>query len=147
MCLACCATHHLTAHLETPQEPVPTVQVNLGDIPGRLVDLGRPPLPSSAKALAAAELSRQEPPQSPKDSTIMEHRLAGDLALGKLNKSMRKSMARSRRRSEGSAKSRKSMANSDLQVSACCSRQTQRKIRCCDQMKSSAFADHLPAEY
>lgn len=102
------------------QEPVATVQVNLGDIPGRLVDLGRPPLPAGAKALAAAAAaaSRQEPPPSPKDSTVMEHRVAGDLVLGKLNKSMKKSMARakSRRKSDGSVKSRKSMANSDLQV-------------------------------
>lgn len=48
----------------------------------------------------------------------MEHGVAGDLMLGKMNKSMKKSMARmkSRRKSDGSAKSRKSMANSDLQV-------------------------------
>jgi len=85
------------------------------------VDLGRPPLPAGAKA-AAAQLSRQEPPQSPKDSTVMEHRVAGDLVLGKLNKSMKKSMARakSRRKSDGSVKSRKSAANSDLQVRQMC---------------------------
>ncbi|KAL0039998.1 hypothetical protein WJX79_001782 [Trebouxia sp. C0005] len=102
------------------EEAVPTVQVNLGDIPGRLVDMGRPPLPAGAKALAtaaAAAASHQEPPPSPKDSTVMEHGVAGDLMLGKMNKSMKKSMARmkSRRKSDGSAKSRKSMANSDLQ--------------------------------
>ncbi|KAL0029403.1 hypothetical protein WJX77_004930 [Trebouxia sp. C0004] len=98
------------------EEAVPTLQVNLGDIPGRLVDMGRPPLPAGAKALAAAA-SRQEPPPLPKDSTVMEHGVAGDLVLGKMNKSMKKSMARmkSRRKSDGSAKSRKSMANSDLQ--------------------------------
>ena len=102
---------------------MPTVQVNLGDIPGRLVDMGRPPLPAGAKALAAtaAAASRQEPPPSPKDSTVMEHGVAGDLMLGKMNKSVKKSMARmkSRRKSDGSAKSRKSMANSDLQVCLC----------------------------
>jgi len=108
--------------LQSPslQDAVPTVQVNLGDIPGRLVDMGRPPLPSGAKALAAAAAaaSRQEPPPSPRDSTVMEHGVAGDLVLGKMNKSMKKSMARmkSRRKSDGSAKSRKSVANSDLQV-------------------------------
>lgn len=53
----------------------------------------------------------------------MEHRIAGDLVMGKLNKSMRKTMARSKskkkkgsHKSDGSARSRKSVANSDLQV-------------------------------
>ena len=103
------------------QEPLPTVQVDLSDIPGRLVDLGRPPLPTGAKALAAAAQNLQSlPPQSPKDPTVVEHGVAGDLVLGKMNRSMRKSMARTRKkRSEGS---RKSVANSDLQVSCalCC---------------------------
>ena len=109
--------HNMTLILV--QEPVPTVQVNLGDIPGRLVDLGRPPLPAGAKALAAAAQDLQQGPQSPKDSTVMEHRVAGDLVLGKMNRSLRKSMARTKvkRRSEGSVRSRKSIANSDLAVS------------------------------
>lgn len=106
------------------QDSVPqTMQVNLGDIPASLVDLGRPPLPAGAKALAAAaQLPGPDLPQSPKDATVMEHRVAGDLAMGKMNKSMKKSMARVKskkkgsHRSDGSARSRKSMANSDLQV-------------------------------
>lgn len=101
-----------------------TVQVNLGDIPGSLVGLGRPPLPAGAKALAeAAQLPGPDPPQSPRDATVMEHRVAGDLVMGKMNKSMKQSMARSKskrkkgsHKSDGSARSRKSLANSDLQV-------------------------------
>lgn len=100
--------------------PPQTVQVNLGDIPGSLVNLGRPPLHTTAKALAAAaQLPTPEPPQSPKDGTVIEHRVAGDLMLGKMNKSMKKSMARVKSKKKGShssARSRKSMANSDLQV-------------------------------
>ena len=97
------------------------MQVNLGDIPGNLVDIGRPPLP--AKALAAAvQLPGLDAAQSPKDATVMEHRVAGDLMMSKMNKSMKKSMARLKskkkgsHKSDGSARSRKSMANSDLQV-------------------------------
>lgn len=104
-----------------------TVQVNLGDIPGSLVKLSRPPLPISAKAVAAAvHLPGSHPPQSPKDGTVMEHRVAGDLMLGKMNKSMKKSMAQVKgkkkgsHRSDGSARSRKSMANSDMQVLTMC---------------------------
>lgn len=101
-----------------------TMQVNLGDIPGSLVGLGRPPLPVDAKVLAeAAQLPGPDPAQSPRDATVMEHRVAGDLVMGKLNKSMKKSMARSKskrkkgsHKSDGSARSRKSVANSDLQV-------------------------------
>ena len=110
------------SHCWVVQDPAPqTVQVNLGDIPGSLVDLGRPPLPAAAKA-AAPQRSGPEPPQSSKDASVMEHRVAGDLMLGKMNKSMKKSMARIKskkkgsHRSDGSARSRKSMANSDLQV-------------------------------
>lgn len=92
-----------------------TMQVNLGDIPGNLVNIGRPP-----KALAAAaQLPGLDSAQSPKDATVMEHRVAGDLMMGKMNKSMKKSMARLKKgshKSDGSARSRKSMANSDLQV-------------------------------
>lgn len=100
-----------------------TVQVNLGDIPGNLVDLGRPPLPAGAKALAeAAQLPGPDLAQSPKDATVMEHRVAGDLMMGKMHKSMKKSMTRLKskkkgsHRSEASGRSRKSMANSDMQV-------------------------------
>lgn len=98
------------------------MQVNLGDIPGNLVSLGRPPLPVGAKTLAAAQLPGPDLAQSSKDATVMEHRVAGDLMMGKMNKSMKKSMARLKskkkgsHRSDGSARSRKSMANSDLQV-------------------------------
>ncbi|KAL3160440.1 hypothetical protein ABBQ32_010760 [Trebouxia sp. C0010 RCD-2024] len=99
-----------------------TMQVNLGDIPGSLVKSGRPPLPSSTKAAAAAvQLPGSDHPQSPKDGTVMEHRMAGDLMLGKMNKSVKKSMVQIRskkkgsHRSDGSARSRKSMANSDMQ--------------------------------
>ena len=98
-----------------------TLQVNLGDIPGSLVDLGRPPLLAGANA-GAAQRSSPEPPHSPKDATVMEHRMAGDLMLGDMNKSMKKSMARIKskkkgsHRSNGSARSRKSLANSDMQV-------------------------------
>lgn len=97
------------------------MQVNLGDIPGSLVGLGRPPLPAGATALAeAAQLPGSDPAQSPKDATVMEHEVAGDLVMGKLNRSMRKSMASKKKKgshkSDGSARSRKSVANSDLQV-------------------------------
>lgn len=103
------------------------MQVNLGDIPGSLVKSGRPPLPSSTKAAAAAvQLPGSDHPQSPKDGTVMEHRMAGDLMLGKMNKSVKKSMVQIRskkkgsHRSDGSARSRKSMANSDMQVPTMC---------------------------
>ena len=94
---------------------VPSMAVNLGEIPGRLVDLGRPPL---APRLPAQLSQPQPPPAVPKDTSVMEHGVAGDLMLSKKVGAM--SRARTRRRtsrhSAGSVRSKKSACNSDLQV-------------------------------
>ena len=91
--------------------------VSLGEIPGRLVDLGRPPLAPRHPTFAGTQFA-QTPPAPPKDTSVVDHAVAGDLMLGKKMHTM--SRARTRRRSSrqsaGSGRSRKSAANSDLQV-------------------------------
>lgn len=92
---------------------MPTVAVNLGDIPGRLVDMGRPPLAPRHPNFAAPE----PPPKSPRDTSVVDHAVAGDLMLGKKMHTVSRVHTRKRgsHHSAGSVKSRKS-CNSDLQV-------------------------------
>lgn len=95
---------------------VPSVAVNLGDIPGRLVDISRPPLAPRQSPFAGNQRA-QSPHKSPRDTSVVDHAVAGDLMLGKKIRTMSRARTKKRtsRQSAGSAKSKKS-CNSDMQV-------------------------------